>query len=930
MILCALIGCVNNTVGQISKESLTLRALSDSVSQYRATDADKALTFNREKMRLLKEQKLWKEYVEASVMSITICFNLNKLQLIPNFLSQLSNAIKTYETSLASQEIESFKQSHRNYHILLNQKTGKNQEAYRMIEEDIHKRSLKKQFTRLDTNAFFFNYYSLSIICFKTGEYPKALGNCQKALNILLKVPQYNRASELLLYETLGQICLKMGDLEATNDYWNKAAQTLSQAEKQGIKSSDLDFNATNFLLSKIERELTNNDIVLAEQTLEKIKQYVTPQTPNDIIRLKLVGRTCVMQQQFNKADSVLQQALLLGKTVFGERNNFVAQLYSEMSALYLKKNDTLRAIKELQNALIAASSQFNNSDINTNPAVTDALSKKEMLDILNAKSTILLQISEKQPNTYLTPTFETTQSALNLLNNIRTNYTVDFDKVNLLSTGYPIFEKSIRTAFLRYEKTRNTTYLEAAYQAAEQSKATVLFEGLKSVEAEMVLSEEVRNQLFQVRTELTNLEKKRNDEKNKTLDNLNYQNLQSEIFETHQKFEDLVKTFEIRYPNYYNLKFEKKLTSSEQIKTILKPNQTLLEYFVGDNNLYAFVINPHFYQMIEIKKDFPLDNWVKILRGSLNADSFKTQADIYADMAYKLYEKLIKPIKSHLLEEVIIIPDGILGYIPFEALLTQKPEKAIRFRENAYLLREHSISYSFSATLLREMMQKKHRQEPTKSLIAYAPFFDGDTTVFSKILEEDLASRRDFVPLFNSGEEAYRISKIMKGEAFIGKNTTENKFTETASKARILHLATHGKANDRIGDYSYLAFSPIKDSIENELLFVGDIYSLTLNADMVVLSACETGIGKLQRGEGIISLARAFAYAGAKSIITSLWAVNDTKTKDLMVSFYKNLRKGKSKSEALREAKLSLIDKNLHPYYWAGFIGIGDMSKLR
>ncbi|MBK8557785.1 MAG: CHAT domain-containing protein [Lewinellaceae bacterium] len=112
------------------------------------------------------------------------------------------------------------------------------------------------------------------------------------------------------------------------------------------------------------------------------------------------------------------------------------------------------------------------------------------------------------------------------------------------------------------------------------------------------------------------------------------------------------------------------------------------------------------------------------------------------------------------------------------------------------------------------------------------------------------------------------------------------------------------------------------------------DLYNLSLNADLVVLSACETGIGQLQRGEGIISLARAFSYAGARSILTSMWAVNDARTKDLMIAFYKNLKKEYSKDDALRRAKNDMLSsaktqEQAHPFYWGGFIGIGDMRPV-
>ena len=267
---------------------------------------------------------------------------------------------------------------------------------------------------------------------------------------------------------------------------------------------------------------------------------------------------------------------------------------------------------------------------------------------------------------------------------------------------------------------------------------------------------------------------------------------------------------------------------------------------------------------------------------------------------------------------------------------MTEKPIIAARFKTHKYLLNAHSISYAFSATLLREMMQKQHRVNPSKPLIAYAPFFQGDTTLINLKFSDDVAMRNGLNPLENSGEEVVRISKAMNGENRIGAESTAQNFIETAPHARILHLATHGKADDVSSEFSYLAFAPERDSTNNSstkgLIYVKDLYNLSLNADLVTLSACETGIGKLQRGEGIISLARAFTFAGAKSVVTSLWSVNDSKTKDLMLLFYANLLHGISKTKALCDAKRSFIARNgnPHPFFWASFIAIGDMSPLR
>ena len=291
--------------------------------------------------------------------------------------------------------------------------------------------------------------------------------------------------------------------------------------------------------------------------------------------------------------------------------------------------------------------------------------------------------------------------------------------------------------------------------------------------------------------------------------------------------------------------------------------------------------------------------------------------------------------------EKLIIIPDGILGYVPFEALLTEKPPRPDAMSAYKYLIQDHQISYCYSATLLKEMRNKIHYQEPTQKLLAMAPFFLGNAdTLLSQVdsteLNAGITLRDTLTALPNSGEEIARIQKILKGQAFYGKAATLAQFQKLAAQARILHLSTHGKADDRLGDYAYLAFGMPNADGTFDKLYARDLYNLSLNADLVVLSACETGIGKLQRGEGIVSLARAFAYAGAKSIVTTLWKISDEQSKYLMTSFYKYLSKGKEKDEALRQAKLDFLQKNekktelIHPFFWASFIEIGDMQSMK
>ncbi|MFT5386704.1 MAG: CHAT domain-containing protein, partial [Saprospiraceae bacterium] len=379
----------------------------------------------------------------------------------------------------------------------------------------------------------------------------------------------------------------------------------------------------------------------------------------------------------------------------------------------------------------------------------------------------------------------------------------------------------------------------------------------------------------------------------------------------------------------------------------LLTDNQSLIEYFVGDSSIFVFLVQKDNFEVHEIKKDFPLEEWVQemtkegiygyytLSRAERNATLQDNTIINYTNAAQGLYEKLLAPFEDKLTKDLIIIPDGVLGYVPFEALLTAAPPREGAFRAYPYLIKKYQISYCYSATLLQEMKQKQHQQTPTESLLAMAPFYQGDVhEMVARIDTSELLALRDsLAALPASGEEVAAIVKILDGTPSYGSAASLQQFEQLAANYRILHLSTHGKADDRVGDYAYLAFGVPDEAGTFDRLYARDLYNYSLNADMVVLSACETGIGKLQRGEGIISLARAFAYAGAKSIFTTLWQVSDEKTKDLMVYFYKNLKKGKTKDEALRNAKLEYLEKNereaIHPFFWAGLIGIGDMSPV-
>jgi CHAT domain-containing protein len=386
-------------------------------------------------------------------------------------------------------------------------------------------------------------------------------------------------------------------------------------------------------------------------------------------------------------------------------------------------------------------------------------------------------------------------------------------------------------------------------------------------------------------------------------------------------------------------MKFDIKISNLPETRKLLKKDQGLIEYFAGNTKLFIFKITADEFEVYESENNQDLSELSKKFRESIygfyvnsetkSDESYDKYAKDYAFLGSQLHDRLIKPL-GKLPKKLVIIPAGSLANIPYEPLLTIKPANHLQFKTHKYFGLDHIISYCYSATLLSEMKSIKHSAF-RGDFLGFAPSFGADN--------QDGVSMRNrrfaLAPLNYNIKEIKDAKKILgTGKVYFEKDATEENFKKDASKYRIIHFATHGMANDKDPDFSLLAFSEIRDSIENEFLYVSDLYNMNLNADLVVLSACETGLGELRRGEGVISLARGFSYAGAKSIFTTLWSVNDQSTSIIIESFYKYLKAGKDKDEALHLAKLDFIksaDNNrAHPFLWAPYILIGDSTSIK
>ena len=524
----------------------------------------------------------------------------------------------------------------------------------------------------------------------------------------------------------------------------------------------------------------------------------------------------------------------------------------------------------------------------------------------------------------------------------LRKGYQDEITKINFAAENKIAYERCMQLILELEAIQPNKTLYKETFTLLEKSKSLALFEAFKlsQPQAYQEPSDTLLNYENIIRSETEALEQLYYSyQKNFGVEDEKTQTAQSDFFNAQKKYQDFLEILKRKRSSYYNSRYQPEVINLETMQQNLKPNQCLVHFYEGNFRIFIAFIAKDKYKVFRVDKDFPLTDWVSQLRTGITAYYTKSpekRTDAlfgesmtqYIEYAQKLYDKLIAPIASEMANfpEVIIIPDGQLSNIPFESLLESSPKSTSNFNTYPFLIRKHQFFYCYSATLLKEMEEKKHKVIAPKQLVALAPFA-------SNLLETPKTSslRRKSKILPYSKEESMEIAKIWDGAYLLDNQATKEFFIKNSPDFRILHLSTHGTANLQKGTQSFIEFTNNDKKLDS--LKVRELYNLALNADLVVLSACETNLGEVQIGEGIISIARAFAYAGAKSIFATLWQVNDNATKDLSINFYQNLKQNR-KAKALHLAKLGFLRKEAnnaqkHPFFWAAMIPIGDMSAL-
>ena len=775
-------------------------------------------------------------------------------------------------------------------------------------------------------------YMNKAIIFKQAGDVDKSLRYYLQSLHLMENNKETAPQNLVLIYNNIGSFYDMAGDINESTNYYLKAL-AIAQSEAP----SELPIIYINLGINSGK----NNKCNEAERYFSKALQIQISNTNQEhymvaAIRLRHGESFLHCWQNIPKAVEQFQEALRIARINYGEKNSTTAQCYHDLGLAYEAMRDYPEALKFYQKAIISYSDGFDAEDPDRNPGPENIRPGLNLIETLKHKGLILKTIyysfHRKQD---LVSSLNTFLLAETIMDKIRQGYSSEQSKVSLVSREAEIYEHIIDNTFTLWKLTGDYTYLQLAFETMERSKASTLLSSIRNIEA---------SEFGGIPLELSQLERRLKREISFYQENI-YEEKRSRkpdqrkistweqiLFRLNQRYDSLVRTFEQQYPNYYTLKFDNTVLGLDACRRSLKHSHAMLQYSLSDSVLYTLMVSYDTVIFTRIQAD---SIFSRSLHDFLQEVSF---GDFTGDEEYRfkryirsgrfLFGKLIEPYIPWINDrKIIIVPNEQLAYLPFEALLTDSCPLEINYRKLPYMVRKYSVSYTYSATLLSQT--KGHfRLKARNALLAIAPQY----ALTARNIPTPERTRQyidNLYPIPGAREEAIEAQRIFPGKLLVDREASEENFKRLAGKYDLLHLSMHTIIDDADPMFSKLAFTRGADSTEDGLLNTYEIYNLRLKCQLAVLSSCNTGKGKMLRGEGVMSLARAFIYAGCPGIIMSLWEVEDKTSVGLMGYFYKFLWKGKTKSDALRMSKIKYLAEAdplmAHPYFWGGFVFIGD-----
>ncbi len=759
----------------------------------------------------------------------------------------------------------------------------------------------------------------LSQVYLATGKLTKAEEQMMMCLSIRQKILPKNHELIAAAYNDLGFAYSQLDNDKALANY----EMALGMYEElHGKDNAKIAIAYGNIGVIYRNLELYGDAVNNFENALKIWDKIYPGAHPKKAFVLFNLGRTNQNMGEQKSALAYYEKALVMYRSSYGSKHPEIASVLNYIGNIKIAQASYEDALLAYQEAINANTISFDNKNIKYNPTAHDFYNGNILLFSLEFKAKALeaQYFGKTLKLSNLALALKTLQVADTLIDKLRQHSTSETDKLALGQIANDVYADGVRTAYeASVGSVKKKAFQLLAFYFAEKSKSSVLLEAIAESDAKSFagipqdLLEEEQKLKTAIALTVQKLAQKPTAQEEK--------NLRESAYTLNRDYAAFTKQLEISFPEYFNLKYNTTSPTVHDLQQKLDIKTAILSYFIDDKNntLYIFKLFKKKYEILThvLSKDF--DRYITGLRNGLFFNDIKTYKISSTELSRILIPKFPTAITS-----LVILPTGRLSIIPFETLFTKKPKDKvlpdgkIDIATLPYVLNRFTTRYEFSASLILQKSNKADLASPP-SIFLCAPI------VFP---EKDHLN-----DLPGTESEVTQIAGLFKAKQFRSSLYTHADASEMLVKSgalknfKLIHFATHGIVDEKNAELSRI-FLQTSSNTEDGNLFAGEIYNLSLQADLVTLSACQTGLGKISKGEGVIGLSRALVYAGAKNIIVSFWSVADQSTSELMRNFYTNMLNSSVRdySESLRQAKIKLIKeaKYAAPYYWAPFVLIG------
>jgi len=763
--------------------------------------------------------------------------------------------------------------------------------------------------------------------------YDVALEYLEKGLKTYLKIdkPDKNVYKRLAAsYLNIGLVYYSTGNYSTALKYFFKSA---GLKEKNDLPEKAL----ASVNIAKVYFALNNP--VEAEKYFHKSISLFNSEFGEDYYRMaEMYFDYGLFLESVGRYDAELdayRKALKICLKNYGQKHTLVSLAYKHVADHFMNQNLIDSSLYYYQKSLISVVRDFNDPDILANPSIDSVIFDIRLMDNLKSKSAALRLASNQKINREdkiltLLKSYETIMISVELIDRISKNYLTDENRIYLTGNEKQTYINTIEIASELYTLTRDDKLLGEMYDLVKKVKAALLTSEINK--NKLAVTGELPDSLVNMRKLVSeNIAAYNNliiqELKNKKPDSTRISQWKDILFDMNRESEKINQSISSGYPRFNELLEKSKPISLKDIQKRLNRDETIIDFFLADRfsdgkkKIFIFTVSRKDLTFYESELDSLFIKNTGIIRNnnqieqlySSNRSSFME----YTSALSYMYDNLIKPVEAFIVgKRVILILDEELNLLPFDAFLRSKPSGAsVDFEGLDFLVNHYSTSFLYSASLIPE---KKIWSIKPVAIYAYAPLYNDDSEINS---------------LPGASEEINEIMSHFGGRKITGSQATETGFKEDMNAPVVFHLAMHALPDSSDSRYSYLQFGKGTDTINDGKLYDYEVSLSRIHSPLVVLSACNSGTGKLYHGEGLMSLARSFILAGASSVVKTGWEINDEISSSLIDRFYYHLSRLKTKDEALRLAKMDFMKSKppiySNPYYWSSYEMVGDNSRI-